>query len=337
MASSISFRPARRSEAKPLIGIYAESGCGKTFGSLLLARGFVGPKGRICLADSEAGRGEAYGDPTEYPEIGGYDVCPIRDDFSPQTYGEVITAAEREGYDALIVDSGSHEWEGVGGVLDMAAQNQAQGKKGVLVWQQPKLLHQRHFMGRLLQTSIPLVILSMRAKFPMEQRRNQQGQMDWVRSDRLEPKQADDILHEMAAHGYIDQQHKFHLTKITSRDMEVGKVFPEGEPITVDTGRRLRAWAEQREITVTGTKQAPPPAAVPADDAPFVIMKQNGESGCATIEDWRDRMLAGISRLAPHQAEALYTRNDPLMRRYKIDHPEEVGEVEEAFADKLGG
>jgi hypothetical protein len=40
------FRPATRTEAKPLIGLYAESGNGKTWSALLLARGFVGPPAR---------------------------------------------------------------------------------------------------------------------------------------------------------------------------------------------------------------------------------------------------------------------------------------------------
>src|SRR5215472_5863573 len=54
------FRPATRAEAKPLIGLYSESGCGKTWSALLLARGFAGPLGRIGMIETEAGRGEAY-------------------------------------------------------------------------------------------------------------------------------------------------------------------------------------------------------------------------------------------------------------------------------------
>ncbi len=102
------FRPATRSEAKPLIGLYSESGAGKTYSALLLARGYVGPEGRIGMIETESGRGEAYADPTEYPEIGGYDVLSLRDDFSPQAYGKAITAAEQAGLGALIIDSASH-------------------------------------------------------------------------------------------------------------------------------------------------------------------------------------------------------------------------------------
>src|ERR1700744_3843489 len=113
------FRPARRTNAKPLIGLYSESGAGKTYSALLLARGYVGPEGRIGMIETESGRGEAYADPGEYPEIGGYEVLPLHGNFSPDTYGNAIDAAERAKFDALIIDSASHEWEGVGGVLSM--------------------------------------------------------------------------------------------------------------------------------------------------------------------------------------------------------------------------
>lgn len=237
---TMEFRPARRTNAKPLIGIYAESGNGKTYSALLLARGYVGPNGRIGMIETESGRGEAYADPAEYPEIGGYEVLPLHGDFSPATYGNAIDTAERAKFDALVIDSASHEWEGVGGVLSMAAENEAAGKKGQLVWQKPKIDHQRHFMLRFMQSSIPLVILCMRAKYPMMQTKVN-GRAEWTRSDKLEPKQSDDILFEMFVHGWIDGQHKFHRTKSTAKALE--PVFLDNEPITLETGHKLAAWA----------------------------------------------------------------------------------------------
>lgn len=244
------FRQARRSEAKPLIGIHSESGAGKTYSALVLARGFVGPSGRIGMIETESGRGESYADPAEYPEIGGYEVLSLRDSFSPRDYGEAITAAEKERFDALIIDSASHEWEGTGGVLDMAAKNQDAGKKGVQVWQTPKIEHARNFMLRFMQTPIPLVILCMRSKYPMKQI-TKPGSRDkeWVRSEELEPKQSDDILFEMFLHGWCDQQHNFHIGKATNRALY--EVFEDNKPITAQTGARLAAWASQRTAPAT--------------------------------------------------------------------------------------
>ena len=168
-------RPAKRSEAKPLIGIYAPSGCGKTWSSLMLARGFVGPKGKIVMLETEGGRGEVFADVLP----GGYDVCSMRNDFSPENYGAAITAIEKTEPDALIIDSASHEWEGSGGVLSMAAENEAAGKKSMMVWQGPKLAHQRYFVLRLLATPIPCVIVCMRAKYPMREVQVN-GKKEWV-------------------------------------------------------------------------------------------------------------------------------------------------------------
>lgn len=235
---TFSIRIAKLSEAKPLVGLYAESGCGKTYSALLLARGFVGQQGRIVMIDTESGRGEAYADLL----LGGYDVIAMRGDFSPTRYGEALTVAEQADIGALIIDSASHEWEGAGGVLDMAAQNQAAGKSGPLVWQQPKMLHQRHFMLRLLATPIPLVIVCMRAKFPMQERKKPDGKKEWIRSERLEPIQASDILYEMFVHAWIDQHHRLRVTKLTRPDL--AQVFRDGELVTIDTGKRLAEWAK---------------------------------------------------------------------------------------------
>lgn len=269
--AATAFRPAMRAEAKPLIGLYAESGNGKTWSALLLARGFVGPNGNIGMIETEGGRGEAN---VGRAPVGQYLVRPIRGSFSPEEYGKAISEAERAGLDALIIDSASHEWEGAGGVLSMAADNQAAGTKGVLVWQQPKILHQRHFMLRLMQTPIPLVIVCMRAKYPMEQVINRKGEKEWTRSKVLEPKQADDILFEMFVHGWIDAEHKLHVTKYTLP--ELANVIANGEPISVQTGQRLAAWAKgdqpsPRTSTHAADQGAPSASATqPSDGAPAV-------------------------------------------------------------------
>lgn len=235
--SGLVIRQAQRSSAKPLIGLYAESGAGKTVSALYLARGFVGPAGKITMIETESGRGEAYADLLP----GGFDVVSLRESFSPRTFSEAIDIAEKSGTQALIIDSASHEWEGIGGVLDMAAKNQEAGKKGPLVWQVPKIEHQRYFTGRLLQTPIALVIVCLRAKYPMEEKVTN-GRKDWVRSEELSPKQSEDILFEMFVHGWIQRDtHAFKGTKYTRPDLQ--QIIKSGEPISIATGEALARWA----------------------------------------------------------------------------------------------
>jgi len=284
---SFSFRPASRSEAKPLIGLYSESGAGKTYSALLLARGFVGPQGRIGMIETESGRGEAYADIIP----GGYDVLAIRDNFSPENYGKALTAAEAGGLGALIIDSGSHEWSGAGGVLSMASDNQANGVKGVLVWQKPKMLHQRHFMLRLMQTPIPLVILCLRAKYPMIEGKNARGEREWVRSNHLEPDQANDILFEMFVHGWIDRDHRLHVTKYTRPDLK--EIIRDNEPVTIETGKRLADWACGTATPLQPKTESAPstPSTSPAGD------EENG-AGEVTwkeyVKRWDENLQSGM-------------------------------------------
>lgn len=246
--SGMLVRAARRSSAKPVIGLYDKSGRGKTLSALFLARGFVGKQGRIGMIESESGRGEAHVD-TRVGEsyVGGFEVIPIwdhegEDKFSPRRYGEAIAEAERQKWDALIVDSASHEWEGEGGVLHMAALNQEAGKKGQDVWRVPKIDHQRHFMLKLMQTPIPLVIVCMRAKYPMVEEYNaEKKKKEWKRSTELEPIQSEDVLFEMFVHGHFDEQHGFHGTKYTKP--ELAEVLRSGQPFTNATGAALARWA----------------------------------------------------------------------------------------------
>lgn len=243
-APPYSIRKAMRSSSKPTIGLYSLSGGGKTYSSLILARGCVGPEGRIVMIETEEGRGEAYADPQEHPEIGGYEVIPMSGNFSPRAYGMAIDVANKARPDALIIDSGSHEWAGIGGVLDMAYKNEEAGKKGLQVWQKPKIDHQMYFLNRILQTPIPLVILNLRAKYPMVEEKNDRGRTVPVRSKILEPIQSEDILYELFVHGWIDREHKFHVGNSPSKSLR--EIFPDGEPITLETGRKLRAWMDGR-------------------------------------------------------------------------------------------
>jgi hypothetical protein len=290
---SYTFRPASRSQAKPLIGLYAESGAGKTMSALLLARGFVGPQGRIAMIETESGRGEAYADAIE----GSYQVVSLRQDFSPRAYGQAITAAEEAGYDALIIDSASHEWAGAGGVLSMAAKNQEAGKKNMAVWQLPKGEHNLHFMLRLQQTPIPLVIVCMRAKYPMQEV-YRDGKKVWERSASLEPIQADDILFEMFVHGWIDKErHAFHGTKYQLDSLRA--VLRDGEPISLDTGRALAEWSR-------GTPQKPQERL--SEEEAAEVMALAREAAQAGTEAYR----AYFAAISPEQRRIIAPEHEAL-------------------------
>lgn len=157
---SFTIQPATRTAVKPLVGMYGKSGAGKTMSALLLARGLVGPAGRIVLIDSENKRGSLFADVIP----GGYSVLDIDSPFSPDRYSEAFDVAEKES-DCIVIDSLTHEHNGEGGVLDMqeAELNRMAGddwKKReackMASWIKPKIAHKK-FIQRILRSRTALI------------------------------------------------------------------------------------------------------------------------------------------------------------------------------------
>ena len=104
------FRKAQRKQAKLRLALAGPSGSGKTYSALLIAKGIGGP---VAMIDTERHSGELYS------HLYNYDVSPIDGPFDPQAYIDRIKAAEEANYNVLIIDSLSHAWAGVGGILDI--------------------------------------------------------------------------------------------------------------------------------------------------------------------------------------------------------------------------
>lgn len=255
------FRPAARSQTKPLIGLYGPSGSGKTYSALMLARGFVGSEGRIGVIDTESGRSELYSDVIP----GGFLTARLGEPFSPKAYVEAIRAAEAAKLDALVIDSFSHEWEGVGGVLEMAAEiEQRTGKPGLHCWKAPKMEHQRLVL-RLLQTPL-FVICCLRAKYKSRQVKTDRGKTEIVRDEHATAIQDEGFLFELTVNAELQRDNTMHITK-TSPGLE--RVFVNGQKINLDTGRALAEWARGGSAPAQSSRAAPPAPAsdAPADDA----------------------------------------------------------------------
>ena len=118
---AIQKRKAQRRQVKPKVGLAGSSGSGKTYSSLRMAYGYTSDWSKICLIDTEGGRGELYADTTiRGIYIGEYDYIRLDPPFTPARYIEAIKAAESDpNIEVIIVDSMTHAWSGTGGMLDM--------------------------------------------------------------------------------------------------------------------------------------------------------------------------------------------------------------------------
>ena len=231
-------KKASRQGVIPLIGFYGESGTGKTYSALLLARGLVGQTGKIIMLDTENGRGRLYADVIP----GGYDVIDLTDPFSPMRYREAMAAAIKAECSALIIDSMSHEWEGVGSVLDMAHEiEERSGKPGLHCWKTPKMEHAKMMLS-ILQAPVPVIVL-MRAHYKSRQGRNEKtGKTEIIKDDHTTPIQSEAFIYEMTVHGEIMRDHKFRMTKCSHPALV--PCFPKDGMIEIKHGELLRQWCD---------------------------------------------------------------------------------------------
>src|SRR5436305_8007851 len=157
----LNIAPAERAGAHLLIQLYGPPRSGKTYTALRIARGMVGPKGKIGVLDTESGRARLYSDKVP----GGFVVGELTPPYTPRRYLEAIEEFLAYGVDILVVDSFSHCWEGPGGVLEMADQAEENGRKGLLKWLGPKRDYKK-LVSFLLSTRMHMILCS-RAKQPI--------------------------------------------------------------------------------------------------------------------------------------------------------------------------
>lgn len=113
---AILFQKAQAVARKSRILIGAPSGFGKTYSALLLAKGMSSSWDKILVVDTENKSSTLYAN-----KLCGtgprFFFHSISGSFEPEKFIEVITEAEKQGFETVIIDSSSHEWEAEGGCL----------------------------------------------------------------------------------------------------------------------------------------------------------------------------------------------------------------------------
>jgi hypothetical protein len=254
------------------IGLSGGSGTGKTFTALLMARGIAQvmtgkPGAPIGYVDTENKRALHY--KAAFPEMAHFDFTAINDDgemvgFGPERWIEVIDAAEAAGLPVLVIDSFSHAWEGVGGVLDLHAQvldrlvQQAQArangryevdpaKFSQLAWAEVKPRYRR-LIDRIVRAKTNVIICT-RAKPVM-----QQGFGDKAKNARKTKTRREDVPWDPASDGDL----MFEMTTMVILDpiapgcpvhqIKVADQFKNlldrRQPMSEATGRAMAEWAK---------------------------------------------------------------------------------------------
>jgi hypothetical protein len=232
------FQKAERRQAKLRLAITGPSGSGKTWGALQVAKGLGG---RVAVIDTERGSASLYSHLTEF------DVLELGAPYSPERFIEAVKAAEGAGYDVLVIDSASHEWNGVGGCLELVDHVAATRFKGNSwsAWNEVTPRH-RAFLDALLRSNLH-VIATMRSKTETAQT-EENGRKKVVKLG-MKSEQRDGVEYEFTT--VLDLSHEGHYA-IASKD-RTGLFTGDPAALSPETGRRLLAWLQSgAEPVATG-------------------------------------------------------------------------------------
>lgn len=232
---TMNFAPAKREQTSLLIALAGASGSGKSFSALALGSGLA-DGGKIAMADTEARRG------LHYAEHFQFDHLDLQPPFTPDKFRQALEAAERGGYRVLIFDSFSHEYDGEGGVVDMAAQEEARGVKSPGNWAKPKAAH-KALMNRLLQARLHL-IFALRAdeKIKIEEVEDRGRMRRVVIPQGFVPICEKRFMYEMTA-SFVLYPNAPGVPEPTKLQEQHRAFFPAGMAITPEMGKALARWA----------------------------------------------------------------------------------------------
>jgi AAA domain len=167
MTTSIHPRPATRTPRKGRILLWGKSGSGKTLTSLKLARGLAGPEGTICVIDTD------YEASTLYADAHRFDIEAVDPPFEPDKLTHILKALGPR-YDVLVLDTGTHEWTGEGGCLEIRDREALRLKDNSwAAWAKVTPAHQR-FLEALMRCPAHLIV-TLRAKTVTEQTKDEKG------------------------------------------------------------------------------------------------------------------------------------------------------------------
>lgn len=227
------FTKAQKKRAKLRLALAGPAGSGKTWGALKIAQGLGG---RIAVIDTERGSASLYAD------LVPFDTLELAPPFAPERFIEAIHAAEKAGYDVIVLDSITHEWDGAGGCLEInekIAHAKFRGNTWA-AWNETTPRH-RAFVDAILQSSAH-VIATMRSKTETVQ-----GEDKKVKKVGMKAVQREGMEYEYAV--VFELEHEKHWA-VATKDRT--RLFLEPHQISEETGKRLLKWLD------SGAELAPP-------------------------------------------------------------------------------
>jgi hypothetical protein len=283
--STLAIKKATRSAVKIKIFLAGPSGSGKTDGALALAKAFAGADARICVIDTERESASYYADRYEF------DTLALDAPYTTDRYVEALGIAVAAGYDVVIIDSITHQWSGVGGILERKEQLDSRPNSNSFTNWAKFTPETERFRNALLEAPVHL-IACCRAKQEYVLGDGDGGRGKKVQKMGLKPEQRDGLEYEFGVALQLQMDHKAEATKDRTGVFE-GKIADLKNP---NVGRALRAWldaggtfAPEPARAVAAAAPTPAAAALERDIVRATMPEEGGRDHTESIEEALER------------------------------------------------
>lgn len=246
--AGFTFKRATKREAKARVAITGPAGSGKTYTTLQLAT-FMCKK--VAVIDTEHGSASKYAD--EFA----FDVLELAD-FHPNNYVQAIKAAEAAGYDGLVIDSASHEWNGKNGCLELVetfARTKQRGGNNYAAWADVTPLHTA-FIEAIHSANLH-IFATFRSKMDYLQTEDKNGKKV-IQKVGMAPITRDGAEYEFDIVGDMDLEHAMAITKSRCRTLADKLIRMPGEALATE----IMAW-----LSDGAPNEATPPASGHSESA----------------------------------------------------------------------
>jgi hypothetical protein len=227
---------ATRENVKLKIGLAGPSGSGKTYSALQMAYGIAGDWSKVAVCDTENDSAKYYAGLGHWEHIP-FDPTKVAKGYHPHNWVKLIEFVEQDPKtEVLILDSISHEWDGVGGILDIVDDM----NKGFAGWKAATPMHNAFIDA--IRLSRLHVIATMRTKTDYVVETNEKGKSQ-PKKVGLKVNQREGVDYEFGIVFDIAINHY-----ATASKDRTGLFAPRKEfKITPEIGKELVTWATSGE------------------------------------------------------------------------------------------
>jgi hypothetical protein len=258
---TFTFKKATPQDDRIMLALVGANNSGKTASALMLATGIVMEEkgsiddGDIIVIDTENRRSEKYSGQFNFT------ICDFQPPFSPERYLESYQAALAQKPKVIIIDSMSHEHEGVGGVLEIHEQflNDKCGndwskrdKMNMVAWGRAKKGRKALIMHGFQRSDVH-TILCFRAKEKVAMVKDSKGKTQIV-NDGWAAIGGDEYGYEVdvvftlppASEGRPDWSEK--ASRINDLKGDLKNLLHSAKQISVETGKGIKRLSKVSEI-----------------------------------------------------------------------------------------